>query len=296
MTTAPDPLEYDWLLDRALREDRADQDVTTTSVVPPRCRGTARIVAKESGILCGLPVMERLVGKATAGSELSHEAVDGDAVEPGDVVATVSGGVYAILCVERTILNFMQRLSGVATLTSRFVRAVEGTDTHMLDTRKTTPGWRALEKYAVRCGGGHNHRMNLSDEVLIKENHLHCLDASGPEAVKIAVQKAWAGTDEGMVIEVEVETLEELDAALEAEAHILLLDNMSVEQVAEAVRRVREHRDGDEYPLSEASGDITLENAAEYARTGVDRISIGALTHSAPALDLSLQLEVERGG
>ena len=295
MPTEPCWKEYDWLLEASLREDAANDDVTTRSVVEDRPQGEGRLVARQDGVMCGLPLAARTARWLESSLEFREQVPDGVRAEAGDTVAVVRGAVPPILAAERTMLNFLQRLCGTATLTARYVAAVEGTGARILDTRKTTPGWRELEKYAVRCGGGFNHRMSLADQVLIKENHIRCLrrtEEDMPAAVQRAVRKARDGAPEDVKVEVEVETLEELDAALEAGADLVLLDNMEVPEVKQAAEAVSRHRGEGSYPRSEASGDITLDNVREYAEAGADRISVGALTHSAPALDLSLQLEL----
>ncbi len=266
------------LIDRALREDIGPGDVTTGATVPAGARGRGAIVAKAHGVICGLPVASAVFRAVDEGISLSPRARDGEPVQPGDVVAVVEGSLRGILTAERTALNFLARLSGIATLTARFVEAVAPYRAVILDTRKTTPGWRYLEKYAVRCGGGRNHRMGLYDMVLIKDNHI-AVCGSITEAVR-RVRTAGAA----LPVEVEVRNLEELREALELGVDRILLDNFAVEEIAEAVRIA-----AGRVPL-EASGGVTLENVAEIAATGVDYISVGALTHSAPALDLSLEL------
>lgn len=289
--------EIDWLLDAALREDRADDDVTTRALVSPDLRGDAGVVARRPGVLCGLPVCARLVSRFCTDLEFAARLEDGSAVQADRVVASLRGPVAAILTVERTLLNFLQRLSGIATLTARFVREVQGTAARIYDTRKTSPGWRRLEKYAVSCGGGRNHRMDLSEQVLVKGNHLRALQAAGtagangPTArIATAVSRARESSPAGMTVEVEAESMDEVRAAVEAQADIILLDNMTPGQVSEAVALTRGLADEADRPLLEASGGITLDNVRKYAETGVDRISVGALTHSAPALDVSLDL------
>jgi nicotinate-nucleotide pyrophosphorylase (carboxylating) len=209
---------------------------------------------------------------------------DGQRGEKGTELARVSGGVRTLLAAERTALNFLQHLSGIATLTRRYVDAVAGLPVQILDTRKTTPGWRLLAKYAVRCGGGHNHRMGLHDGVLIKDNHLAPF-GSGPDAITKAVQAARAKVGHTVPLEIEVDTLEQLDAALAVRPDIVLLDNMTLDQMREAVRR--RNAVAPEVKL-EASGGVNLESIRGIAETGVDSISVGALTHSAPALDIAL--------
>jgi nicotinate-nucleotide pyrophosphorylase (carboxylating) len=278
------------LLRLALEEDAVARDVTTTLVVPAHVRGTGRLKAKAAGVVAGLPLLAASSPLWRWFPSLSAEVLrrDGESVSPGDVVAVLRGSGRELLSAERTILNFLQRMSGVATATATYVRAVAGTRARIQETRKTCPGWRDLDKYAVRAAGGLNHRADLSAQVLIKENHLVFAGVErSPEAVRKAVADARAAIPEGMVLEVEVETLDQLDAALDAAADVILLDNMTPALHAEAVRR----RDARRSPaLLEASGGITLESVRAVAAAGVDRISVGALTHSVQALDLSLDL------
>jgi len=283
--------DFDPLLDAALEEDAARRDATTLALVPPDRLAEARLVAKQAGVICGLPLASRLVGRFDARLAFAECVGDGARLEPGAVAARLSGPATAMLSVERTMLNFLQRLSGVATLTAAYVEAVRGTAAGIYDTRKTTPGWRALEKYAVRCGGGRNHRMNLGDMVLVKDNHLELMGRRprDPEAVREAVEKARAGWPE-VPVEVEVEDLEQLEAAVGAAPNFILLDNMTPEQTAQAVALVQHLTAGRLRPELESSGGIDLSNVRAYAEAGVDRISIGALTHSAPAMDLSLDV------
>jgi nicotinate-nucleotide pyrophosphorylase (carboxylating) len=240
--------------------------------------GAAEIRAKSPLVLAGLEAARRTFHALDPDLRFRAPARDGDHLGPGDTAAAMEGDLRAILAGERTALNFLQRLSGVATLTARFVEAVQGTRARILDTRKTAPGWRQLDKYAVRCGGGTNHRMGLYDAILIKENHLRVAGGAAK-----AVDRARRGAPE-MPLEVEVRTIDELEAALAAGAGRILLDNMDPSRLREAVRRA-----GGLVPL-EASGGITLENVRAVAESGVDFISIGALTHSAPAADLSLAI------
>ncbi|MGD2174082.1 MAG: carboxylating nicotinate-nucleotide diphosphorylase [Candidatus Brocadiaceae bacterium] len=276
--------DWDWLLDAALAEDAAERDATTGALVDPDLEARAEVRAREPGIVCGLPLAGRLVERFGGEGVFDARTGDGDPVQEGTVLAALRGPAASILAVERTMLNFLQRLSGVATLTARFVREVEGTGARIYDTRKTTPGWRELEKYAVRCGGGRNHRMHLAGAVLIKDNHLALLREDGARAGVEAARRAHPD----LTIEVEVDTLEQLESVLPARPDIVLLDNMTPEQVRRAAQLVGE-RGGGSAPLLEASGGITLENVAAYAEAGADRIAVGALTHSAPALDISLE-------
>jgi len=266
------------LIDLALAEDVGKGDVTTVATVPEGKEGRAVIIAKAYGIVCGLPIAAEAFRNVDAAIRLTHLASDGEPVAPGDVVAALSGPLRGILTAERTALNFLTHLSGIATLTARFVDVVAPYRAVILDTRKTTPGWRILEKYAVRCGGGRNHRMGLYDMVLIKDNHIA---ASGSLTEAVRRVRA-AGIS--LPIEVEVRTLAELEEALSLGVDRILLDNMDIPTLRKAIARAKGKVE------LEASGGVTLENAAEIAACGVDYISIGALTHSAPALDFSLEI------
>ena len=300
------------LIELALTEDLGTAgDITANATIPADARGAARFVARSEGVLSGLPVVALLASRFEIAWGWQPRLRDGDALAIGAEIARIEGPMRALLAMERTALNFLQRLSGIATLTARFVDAVAGTKTAVLDTRKTTPGWRALEKYAVRCGGGTNHRFGLFDGVLIKDNHLAWLasspDAScdarfesapgpgrpssthGNDAIGQAVSTARLRAPRGTAIELEVDTLMQFDRALECGPDIILLDNFSPELMAEAVRR-RDARAP--HVLLEASGGVTLATVPAFAATGVDRISIGALTHSAPALDIGLDFDV----
>ena len=285
--------DYDALIDAALEEDAVRRDVTTSALVPDRRQAQARLVARQGGVICGLPLARRLAERFDAQLHFTECAHDGDRVAAGAVAARLSGPAASILSVERTMLNFLRHLSGVATLTAAFVDRVWGTGAGIYDTRKTTPGWRALEKYAVRCGGGRNHRMDLSDMVLIKDNHLELMGRrpGDPDAVREAVRKAREAWPR-IPVQVEVESLAQLEAALAAAPDFILLDNMTPERTWEAVAFVHERSAGGPRPQIESSGGISLSNVRAYAEAGVDRISVGVLTHSAPALDLSLEVAV----
>ncbi len=270
------------LIDRALEEDLGSGDVTAEATVPADRQAQAHIVQKEPGVICGLDVAEE-VFRRTGATEMDRTVIEGHWHEsvPRDV-ALIRGPARAVLAGERVALNFLGHLSGISTVTARFVDAVAGTRARILDTRKTTPGMRLLEKRAVSWGGGMNHRFGLYDAILIKENHIAM--AGGVEAAVDAARRA----SPDLEIELEAETLEEVGAALRAEADQILLDNMDTGQLTEAVRARDEVRPATKL---EASGGITLATVASVAATGVDFISIGALTHSAPSLDLSLLLE-----
>ena len=270
----------------ALAEDLASGDVTTAALIPSDLKGRASILVKKDGVLAGIDVAREAFRQVDSSLQFKVLVKDGAKVRKGKVVATVEGKVAGILRAERTALNFLQHLSGIATETARYVEAVSGTKAVITDTRKTVPGLRLLEKYAVRAGGGKNHRLNLGDGILIKDNHLAALRASGMglgEAVKKARQRA----PKGLKIEVEVESVPQAREALAAGADIIMLDNMKLEDMRKAVKLVKGKA------LLEASGGITLDNVRSVAETGVDLISIGALTHSAKALDISLELEAE---
>ena len=271
------------LVARALLEDLGSGDVTAEAVVPEDLQGKATITQKEPGVVFGLDVAAEVFRQAGAG-ELEERAREREwRDDVPSTVARVAGPARALLAAERTALNLLCHLSGVATLTARFAREVEGTGARVLDTRKTTPGLRALEKAAVAAGGGTNHRMGLYDAILIKENHAALAGGVG-EAVRRARE-----AKPGLTVEVECRNLEEVREGAEAGADRLLLDNMPPEQLQEAVGLVRE---GGERPELEASGGVTLETVAEIATTGVDYVSVGALTHSAPALDLSMAIDL----
>ncbi len=267
-------------IDMALAEDLGPSgDLTTDLLIPPSSRARARIISREPGKLCGAVVLGPLFGRLDPQVSVTETIAEGGRFEAGATLATLEGATRALLTGERIALNLMARLSGIATLTARFVQAAGG-QARVVDTRKTTPGLRALERYAVRCGGGHNHRFNLSDGILIKDNHrVACADLAD------AVQRTRAGTPHPIRIEVEVESLEQARSARDAGADILLLDNMAP-QAMEAVMNELGHD-----VLYEASGGVSLETIGAIAATGVDLISIGALTHSARSLDFSLELE-----
>jgi nicotinate-nucleotide pyrophosphorylase (carboxylating) len=278
------------LIELALAEDlgpRFPKDVTSWALVPLTSRGEAVVVARRPGVLAGLPAVALVLAAVDPDLELEARLEDGAALEAGARIASVRGPTQSLLMAERTALNFLQRLSGVATLTRRFVEAVAGLPARILDTRKTTPGWRLLEKYAVRCGGGHNHRLGLYDAILIKDNHLAA--TARRYSIRDAVGQARGCPFGQFPVEVEVDLLEQLDEVLAAHSafrpDIVLLDNMSLDQLREAVRR----RDAVAPQVQlEASGGVTLDTVRAIAETGVDRISVGALTHSATALDIAL--------
>lgn len=271
------------LVDLALEEDRGAGDWTTRWTVPARTRGHARIVAKADGVVAGTALAAAVFQRLDPRADCQIQVGDGGVVQAGAVVCVVRGPVRAILTGERVALNFLQRLSGIATLTRRYVAAVAGTAARIIDTRKTTPGWRALEKAAVRAGGGENHRMGLYDMVLIKENH-----ASVANGVGEAIRRVQDQNTRALPVAVEIHSLDDLEIALEGGVDRVLFDNMSVEHVRLAMDRLRQQ---EPRPVVEVSGNMTPERAVVVAATGVDFISVGAITHSAPALDLSLRLE-----
>ncbi len=273
------------LIDAALTEDQAFNDPTTQALVPDSALGSAVIRSKSFGTLAGVDVAKAVFRRLGPGITTQDLLQDGTALEPGDNVARVEGTVVDMLRGERVALNFLQRMSGIATATSQYVRAIEGCKALIVDTRKTVPGMRYLDKYAVRMGGGNNHRQHLADGILIKDNHIQAL-RSRNLGLKDIVRLALSQAPHTVKVEVEVETLAEVKEAVEAGAHIIMLDNMSVETMHRAVGIAGGRA------LIEASGGITLENVRQVAETGVDLISVGALTHSTVALDMSLDLEV----
>jgi len=267
------------IVERALEEDLGHGDLTSCALFSEEARAEAVITAKEEGVLAGLPVAGMVFQTLDSDLEWVGRKKDGGRLAPGDVVAELRGSLRSILAGERVALNFLQRLSGIATLTARFRQAVNGFRARILDTRKTSPGLRVLEKYAVRVGGGLNHRFGLYDGILLKDNHIR---AAG--SIQSAVSVARKNAPPGMKIEVETTKLREVEAALQAGAEIIMLDNMPPGEMAEAVRLSGGRA------LVEASGGISLEDVREVAQTGVDFISVGALTHSAKALDFSLEI------
>jgi nicotinate-nucleotide pyrophosphorylase (carboxylating) len=265
-----------------LKEDLGRGDVTTQAVVRGGARGRGRFLAKQDFILCGLEIAEAVFGTLDLAIQLESRFYDGDEIKSGTEFARIVGAASVLLAGERTALNLLQRLSGVATLTRAFVERVEGTNAKIVDTRKTTPGLRLLEKYAVSVGGGTNHRFGLDDGVLLKDNHIAL--AGG---VRRAVELARSSTHHLMKIEVEVNSRSQIEEAIEARADVIMLDNMKVEEMRESVWLIRERAPA---CLIEASGNMTLERVREVALCGVDLISVGAITHSAQAVDISLKM------
>jgi nicotinate-nucleotide pyrophosphorylase (carboxylating) len=269
---------------RGLAEDLGAGDVTTELLVPRDVTVRATLVARTAGVACGLDLARATFLELDPTLEIRLAVADGDPVEAGTALLEIQGPARPILSAERVALNFVGRLSGIASLTRRYVEAVDGTGARIVDTRKTTPGLRLLEKYAVRCGGGHNHRFGLSDGFMLKDNHRAALRTGG-EDLAAAVRRARDRLGHGVAVTIEVDHVEQVAEALDAGADSVLLDNMTPGQLALAVDQI----DGD--ALTEASGGITLESVRAAAESGVDLISVGALTHSAPALDVALDLE-----
>ncbi len=271
-------LNADQLILSALREDISNEDISTNAVMPEYRKGEVELIAKQSGVICGLGVFERVFKLLDENTRVDFKVKEGDEVKKGEKLAVVTGDIRALLSGERTALNFLQRMSGIATYTREMVNLLKGSKTRLLDTRKTTPNMRIFEKYAVKVGGGVNHRYNLSDGILLKDNHI---GAAG--GVKNAIRLAKDFAPFVRKIEVEVETLDMCREALEAGADIIMLDNMSPEDMKAAVKMI------DGRAQTECSGNVTRENIQNILDTGVDFVSSGALTHSAPILDLSLK-------
>jgi nicotinate-nucleotide pyrophosphorylase (carboxylating) len=271
-------LDIDAVITAALQEDMPCGDITSENVIAAESASQAVLLAKEEGVLAGIKVAERVFQMLDPGVSYSAHFSDGDAIASGDRLASIQGNSVSLLKGERTALNFLQRLSGIATLTRRYVLALNGTPTRLLDTRKTTPGLRRLEKYAVRMGGGQNHRLSLSDMVMLKDNHIRLVGS-----IKQAVSRARRRIDSGIRIEVETTSLEQVREAVESGADMIMLDNMSREEMREAVHWV-----GGRVPL-EVSGNVDLSNIRKIAELGVDYVSVGRLTHSFESLDISLE-------
>lgn len=278
------PPEVYALIDAALSEDETFNDPTTGLLIPPDIVGVGMLRAKAVGVLAGLDVAQAVFLRVDGGLVFEPLAADGSSLSPGDDIARVEGSAASILRAERIALNFMQRMSGIASDTNRYVRAIRGCRARIVDTRKTAPGHRYLDKYSVRMGGGHNHRLNLADGILIKDNHIEALasrEMDLQDVIRLALEKA----SHTIKVEVEVESLEGVGRALEAGAHIIMLDNMPVPLMQEAMDLVGDRA------VVEASGGINMETVRAVAETGVHLISIGGLTHSTQALDISLDLE-----
>ena len=271
-------MQADKLIRMALQEDITSEDVSTNAVMRSAVKGTVDLIAKEDGIIAGLDVYARVFQILDEKTEISFNFKDGEAVKKGDLLGTVTGDIRVLLSGERVALNYLQRMSGIATYTKQVSKLLEGSKVTLLDTRKTTPNMRIFEKYAVRVGGGYNHRYNLSDGVLLKDNHI---GAAGSVAKAVQMAKEYAPFVRK--IEIEVETMEQVKEAVEAGADIIMLDNMTPEMMKEAVELIAGRAQ------TECSGNITKENIAKILETGVDFVSSGALTHSAPILDISMK-------
>ena len=271
-------MQADQLIRMALQEDITSEDVSTNAVMPTATKGTVELIAKEDGVIAGLDIYARVFTILDEKTEIDFHCKDGDEVKKGELMATVTGDIRVLLSGERVALNYLQRMSGIATYTRQVAKLLEGSKVTLLDTRKTTPNCRVFEKYAVRVGGGHNHRYNLSDGVLLKDNHI---GAAG--GVKEAIMLAKEYAPFVRKIEIEVENMEMVKEAVEASADIIMLDNMDDDMLKEAIAYI-DHR-----AEIEVSGNVTKENIARLTNLGVDYVSSGALTHSAPILDLSLK-------
>ena len=271
-------MQADQLIRMALQEDITSEDVSTNAVMPTATKGTVDLIAKEDGVVAGLEIYARVFTILDEKTEIDLHCKDGDEVKKGELMATVTGDIRVLLSGERVALNYLQRMSGIATYTRQVAKLLEGSNVTLLDTRKTTPNCRVFEKYAVRVGGGHNHRYNLSDGVLLKDNHI---GAAGSVAKAVKMAKAYAPFVRK--IEIEVETLDQVKEAVEAGADIIMLDNMTPEVMKQAVELI------DGRAQTECSGNITKENIQKIREIGVDFVSSGALTHSAPILDISMK-------
>ena len=271
-------MQADQLIRMALQEDITSEDVSTNAVMPTATKGTVELIAKEDGVIAGLDIYARVFTILDEKTEIDFHCKDGDEVKKGELMATVTGDIRVLLSGERVALNYLQRMSGIATYTRQVAKLLEGSKVTLLDTRKTTPNCRVFEKYAVRVGGGCNHRYNLSDGVLLKDNHI---GAAG--SVTKAIQMAKAYAPFVRKIEIEVETLEQVKEAVDAGADIIMLDNMTPDMMKEAVQLI------DGRAQTECSGNITKENIAKICEIGVDFVSSGALTHSTPILDISMK-------
>lgn len=291
--------KIDTLIQLAIQEDIGTGDITTENLVPANLAIEGSFVAKDDGIVAGLPVVEYFFSKLDKKVIVKRIVEEGTQVNKGNIIAVVKGSARVLLSGERIALNFLQRLSGIATLTSQFVERVKPIKVDIMDTRKTIPGWRYLEKYAVAIGGGVNHRMGLYDQALIKDNHLDIMksklfsSSSFAGGVEDAVSLLRRKLRRDVLIEIEVRTIDEVRNALKAGVDVVLFDNMNIAQLKDAVKLVKEWKSKGKtnLPLTEASGNVALENVRLVAETGVDRISVGAITHSAKAMDISLEIE-----
>ncbi|MFQ5956814.1 MAG: carboxylating nicotinate-nucleotide diphosphorylase [Candidatus Brocadiales bacterium] len=279
--------EIEQLIDMAIKEDIGGGDVTTDSLVPEWVEAKADFVVKEAGVVAGMVVAEQVYKRLDRKVSFDYLVDEGSKVLPGRAIAAVKGSARHILSGERIALNFLQRLSGIATLTAQYVEKIKGHKAKIFDTRKTVPGWRTLEKYAVKMGGGMNHRMGLYDQILVKDNHLRVLEAG--QALAKGVRLAREKGPQWMLIEVEAKSLEEVEEALAARPDIIMLDNMPIENIRKGVEII-ESAGLQKPPIIEVSGGVTLNNVEEIAKAGPDWISVGALTHSARALDIALDV------
>lgn len=277
--------DLDGIVKRALDEDISHGDITTQILIPSEVNTRANILAKQVLTVAGILVIQKVFESIDLSVVIHHECEDGTNAEPGQVIATLEGQSQSILAGERVALNFLQHLSGIATLTKQFCERIQDFPTKILDTRKTTPGLRVLEKWAVTIGGGTNHRMSLNDGILIKDNHLAILSTQGID-ITVACRMAKANAPQGLRVCVEIESLDDIEHALAGQPDVLLLDNMTPDVVQQAVAQIKGRA------IVEASGGITLANVREYAAAGADYISIGALTHSATAVDMSLEIQM----
>ncbi len=280
----------------AIKEDIGDGDITSKIFIPDGSKTEGMLIAKEAGVVAGLPVAGYVLSQIDENLILTSNIEDGSRVKKGTIIGSVKGLTLSLLSAERLVLNFLQRLSGIATVTNRFAEKIKGYRTQIMDTRKTAPGWRYLEKYAVRVGGGINHRMGLYDQILIKDNHLKTMGSEKENgAISRLVRTAREQIENGMLIEIEVEDLCQIKDVVDAGVDIILFDNMEPSKIREAVDIVKEIEKNQDAGtgkaiLTEASGNITIENVEEYADAGVDRISVGAITHSARVLDISFDI------
>jgi nicotinate-nucleotide pyrophosphorylase (carboxylating) len=296
MQTGFDLKKIKEIVQLAIKEDIGTGDITSRIFIPEGSESEGVLIAKETGIVAGLPVAGYVLSQIDKNLRLTVNIEDGSRVEKGSVIASVKGLTLSLLSAERLVLNFLQRLSGIATVTNNFAERVKGYESQILDTRKTTPGWRYLEKYAVRIGGGANHRMGLYDQILIKDNHIKIMESKKENGdISSLVKKAREQVANEVLIEVEVEELCQINDMVDAGVDIILFDNMAPSKINEAVGMVKEFENrraaGTSSPiLTEASGNITIENVEEYAKAGVDRISVGMITHSARALDISFDI------
>jgi len=284
LNTPLSSFDLDSIVTRAIEEDISHGDITTNLLIPPEVQTHATILAKQPLTVAGILVLRKVFETIDSSVSIHMECGDGTDAEPGQAIAALEGPSQSILTGERVALNFLQHLSGIATLTKQFCEVIREYPTKILDTRKTTPGLRALEKWAVTCGGGTNHRMSLNDGILIKDNHLALLSTQGID-ITVACRMAKANAPQGLRVCVEIESLDDIKHALAGQADVLLLDNMTPDLVHKAVSQIKGQA------VVEVSGGITLKNVREFAAAGADYISVGALTHSAPSVDISLDIQ-----